>query len=369
MPKVVHVTSAHPLGDTRIFVKEALSLAEAGYDVTLIGPRGDGTRSSDRVRVIALRAPRSRLLRIFSFSFRVVIEARRLKAAIYHLHDPELLLFSPLLRRNGALIVFDAHEDLANQVLVKAWIPKFLRAPLQRILRNWFPRVTRRLDAVVAATPAIEGHLRGAHTVVVRNYPLLAELEAVPGSDYADRPPVFVYVGAVSQSRGASLMAKAAAMVRKDVELQLRIAGTIESELEDGLWSAKTDRVVLLGRLRRPEVRSLLSEARAGLSVLLPTLSYVESLPTKLFEYMAAGIPVIASDFPLWREIVETAECGLLVDPLQPQELAEAMEWILSNPNEARVMGERGKRAVARLYGWNLEEEKLLGLYEQLLCR
>jgi glycosyltransferase involved in cell wall biosynthesis len=118
--------------------------------------------------------------------------------------------------------------------------------------------------------------------------------------------------------------------------------------------------------LDRKEVSEMLSQARVGLAVLEPLENYLGALPTKLFEYMGAGVPVVASDFPLWREIVDGAGCGLLVDPLDPAAIAEAVNWLLRNPTQAEDMGEAGRAAVLDRYSWDTEAVSLMGVYAQL---
>ena len=126
------------------------------------------------------------------------------------------------------------------------------------------------------------------------------------------------------------------------------------------------DRVEELGTLGRSEVAQLFGQVSAGLVIFLPEPNHVEAMPNKLFEYMSAGIPVIASDFPLWHGIVEGAGCGLLVDPLDPRAIAGAIEHLLTHPEEAEAMGRRGRQAVERWYNWENEESKLLQLYASL---
>jgi glycosyltransferase involved in cell wall biosynthesis len=106
----------------------------------------------------------------------------------------------------------------------------------------------------------------------------------------------------------------------------------------------------------------------AGLVLLHPVINYLDALPIKMFEYMSAGLPVIASDFPLWREIIEKNECGLCCDPLKPEKIAEAVQWVLDHPQEARIMGENGRRAVIEKYNWESEGKKLVKLYEDLIA-
>jgi hypothetical protein len=106
---------------------------------------------------------------------------------------------------------------------------------------------------------------------------------------------------------------------------------------------------------------------RVGLVILHPNINYVQSQPVKLFEYMAAGLPVIASDFPLWREIIDGAKCGLLVDPFDVKGIAEAITWLLEHPHEAELMGKRGQEAVYQKFNWNTEADKLIACYNELI--
>jgi glycosyltransferase involved in cell wall biosynthesis len=117
-------------------------------------------------------------------------------------------------------------------------------------------------------------------------------------------------------------------------------------------------RVQIPGPIPHEKVFDVLVRSHIGLAVLHPDPNYVDSLPTKLFEYMAAGLPVVASNFPLWKEIVEGNRCGITVDPLDPKAIAQAIEYLLTHPEEARRMGENGRRAVEEKYNWEREKEK-----------
>jgi glycosyltransferase involved in cell wall biosynthesis len=114
-------------------------------------------------------------------------------------------------------------------------------------------------------------------------------------------------------------------------------------------------------------VMQLLATAQVGIVVDHPIPNYIDGYSTKMFEYMLAGLPVVASNFPLWQEIIGEAGCGLMVDPHQPEEVAEAIAWLLTHPDEAQKMGDRGRHAVLERFNWTIEAEKLLGLYSGLI--
>ncbi|MCL5995542.1 MAG: glycosyltransferase [Chloroflexi bacterium] len=207
------------------------------------------------------------------------------------------------------------------------------------------------------------------YVCLVANYPLLQELAPQNETPWESRQNTVTYVGALSLERGVREMVQAMTCLPSSLQARLILGGNFDSrQRRDDVshlpgWAAVDE----LGRIGRAQVAGLLSTAKVGLVVLHPTSSYLEVWPTKMFEYMAAGIPFIASDFPKWREIVETEQCGLFVDPLDPGAIARAIEYLLTHPAEAQAMGRRGRMAVERRFSWQSQQEKLLGLYADLL--
>ena len=169
--------------------------------------------------------------------------------------------------------------------------------------------------------------------------------------------------------RGIRNIVEALSLLPKSLFARLCLAGRF---INDGLYEELLntpgwDRVDNLGYIPRDRVADVLGRTRVGLVVIHPQPNYIRSRPTKLFEYMAAGVPVIASDFPDWRKIIDAARCGLLVPPEDPRAIATAMEYLLTHPEEAREMGLRGRQAVEGSYVWDVEKKTLLDLYDSLL--
>jgi glycosyltransferase involved in cell wall biosynthesis len=226
-----------------------------------------------------------------------------------------------------------------------------------------------RLSAVVSAEPAGAGRFRHPDVVVVQNWPRPDEIR--PGTVPHDRrEPLVVYVGSITATRGALEMARAVSLLAPASPARLELAGPLAPpELEHDIRAmAGTGRLDLLGYRDRAAVRSLLARARVGLVVLHPTAQYLATQPVKLFEYMAAGIPYVASDFPLWRELADDSRSGLFVDPRDPAAIAGALSALLDHPADAARMGARGREHVERVLSWDAEAPKLLGLYERLLA-
>jgi glycosyltransferase involved in cell wall biosynthesis len=361
------VSTVHPWDDNRIFGRECRSLARHGYAVTLIA-RTDHARLMDGVNVLpAPGQAGSRWSRMLLGVPRATWLAWRCRADVYHLHDPELIPAIPVLRLRGARVIYDAHEDLPVQVRDKTYLPEATRrvvALLARLL-CWF--ADRTSSHVVAATPTIARRFTTTSTTVVHNYPELLPVDT--HTDYDEREDVIVYAGGISAARGAPQMVIAMGLADLKPSWRLALIGhpndkgyIAELERLSG-W----DRIDHLGRLSPLESRTAIAQARIGLAVLQPTDAYRDALPTKLFEYMAAGVPVVASDFPLWRSIVEGAGCGLLVDPTNPAATAAAIKQLVDDPVTARTMGERGRGAAQSRLNWHREATKLVTQVDRLV--
>ena len=363
---IVHLTSVHPRDDMRIFHKECRSLAKAGYEVALIVADGLPDETKSGIRIHGVEKAPGRLTRIIGVPRKVLQKALALDADVYHLHDPELLTIALKLKLAGKHVVFDAHEDLPKQILAKSYLWKPMRRAIAALAKWYETLVCRRLTAVVAATPTIRDKFLpiNANTIDVNNFPMLGELESAE-LRLGDSASV-CYVGGIAEARGINELVQAMDMVESGVRLAL--CGTFEvQEVSDRVRRmAGWKRVDELGWQGRDGVRRTMASSLAGLVTLHPTPSYMEALPVKMFEYMSAGLPVIASDFPLWRKIIDGSECGLCVDPLDPSAIAQAIDALAANPEEARRIGENGKRAVESRYNWGVEENKLLRLYENM---
>jgi len=365
--KVVHLTSVHSRIDVRIFLKECESLARHRFDVNLVVADGKMDEEKNGVKIYDVGKPNSRLQRMFFFTEKIYAKAVELDADIYHLHDPELLPVSLRLLRSGKKVIYDAHEDVEKQMLAKPYLNKLLLKIVASVFAKYEKFVCRKLDCIIAATPFIRNKFLkiNKHSVDINNFPVLGELNAGLNGK-KERKNQVCYVGGISPIRGCNEIVEAIGLVKNDVFLSL--AGKIsDSATEENLKSKEGwYRVNSLGFLNRTEVCELLSSSIAGLVTLRPIINYLDSLPVKMFEYMSAGLPVIASNFPLWREIIEGNKCGVCVDPLKPESIAEAIDWIYENPIEAEKMGKNGQKAVLEKYNWKNEEQKLLKIYEKV---
>lgn len=357
MKRVVICTSVHPHDDVRIFHKEAQTLAGAGYEVLLLNPEYGGERGG--VQFVRVQTGHSRARRMAFAWIHYAKAALGLKPDICHLHDPELIPAGLWLARRGVKVVYDAHEDLPRQIYGKQWLAKPLRPVAAGAAAFLQRRALRRFHLVFCATGLIARGFRGIikNIVTLRNYPALAEF---PPTN-TPREAAVCYVGALSVSRGALEMARAAALAG----VPLYVAGRFETQDLAARLRAMAG-VHYLGLLGRGEVAALLARCSAGLVTLHPTPAYMESTPIKLLEYMAAGLPAIASDFPHWRKLLGNAACARFVNPLDEHALAAEIKALAGAPQAARSLGENGRRAVEQRFCWEQERKKLLRGYQNL---
>ncbi|MEM3112421.1 MAG: glycosyltransferase family 4 protein [Candidatus Anstonellales archaeon] len=368
MIKTCHISTVHPLFDTRIFYKECKTLAEAGYNVTLI-VQHDKEETIEGIHVVPLPRPQNRFQRMSNlvrYAFKLAVEQ---DADIYHFHDPELIPIGLRLKKLGKKVIYDVHEDVPRQILSKYYIPQIIRPTIAKLFEFYENRASKHFDAIITATPFINERFikLGCNAININNFPLLSEF-AMDDIDWSKKERAVCYVGGLDEIRGLNQMIEA--ISKTDAKLILAGNFTTGEQKKRAMSLKGWQNVKYLGYADREKVKEIFLRSMGGLVVLLPESNYVNSnYPTKMLEYMSAGLPVISSDFPLWKEVIEGNKCGICVNPLNPEEIAEAIKYLVNNPEEAREMGKSGKRVVLEKYNWDKEKEKLLVLYRNILFR
>lgn len=363
---IFHLSSAHLRSDTRIHVKQCRSLADAGHHVSLIVCDGEKNENINGIRVIGFKKYKSRIFRFFVGTCQILLFSFTNRADVYHLHDPELIPAGLTLRLLGRTVVFDAHEDLSLQLLNKPYASPMTLKFVSAVYSVFEKLFIRFFSGIIAATPEIEKKYKklNHNTVSVCNFPLMAEFPEV--RSYSSKKNEICYVGGLARVRGVSEIVSAMALV--DGSPTLNLAGEfIEDRLRDEIvknpgWQSVNE----LGFQNRSGVVEIYERSRVGLVTLHPLPNYLEALPVKMFEYMAAGLPVICSNFPLWVQIINDHKCGISVDPLDPREIADAVSYLLDNPEVAREMGRNGRFAIENIFNWSNEETKLVSFYDDL---
>jgi len=369
MPKVAHLTSVHPRFDTRIFIKMCCSLARSGYEVSLVVADGKGDEVKNDVNIYDVGATEGgRLSRMTKTVDRVHTKAKALDVDVYHIHDPELMPVGRKLKVLGKKVIFDAHEDLPKQLMGRDYLHPLLRRALSLVFTYVERFFCPSFDAIVTATPVIRDKFLkiNKRSLDINNYPILGELGDLQREvDWLEKYSEVCYVGVIADIRGGREIVKSLEQLEG---VRLNFAGPFfgvefEAEIKGYKgWQQVTDH----GFLNREQVREIMQRSIAGLVTFHNLPNHVDAQPNKMFEYMSAGLPVIASNFPLWREIVEGNQCGICVNPQDVSAIAAAIKTLVDEPDKAKQMGEKGKNAVFTKYNWQKEEEKLMGLYGEL---
>lgn len=365
--KICHLTSAHPRFDIRIFRKQCCSLSKKNT-IYLVVADGIGNELVNNINIIDVGKPISRKDRIFNTPNKVLKAAFDINADIYHLHDPELLFIALKLKENGKKVIFDAHEDLPKQILAKPYLNKLTARILSLFTKYYEKYICSKLDFIVTATPAIRDKFSkfSKNVIDINNYPLLGELTPLD-KDWNNIGNEVAYVGGISKIRGIEQIVDSLSLLKTSTKLNL-VGSFGEKAIYENIqksegWANVNER----GQLNRSQVKEVLQSSVAGLVTFLPVPNHIDAQPNKMFEYMSAGIPVIGSNYPLWKSIIEDNNCGICVDPEDPQQIANAIDKLVLNKSLAEQMGKNGIQAVNEKYNWSIEEAKLYKLYDELL--
>lgn len=367
MVKVCHMSSAHQQNDPRIFYKQCTSLSKAGYDTYFVA-RGEN-REENGVHLTGISTENtSRLKRMLKTSKEIYKKALEIDADIYEFHDPELLPYALKLKHKGKKVIFDSHEDYPTQIMEKDWIPDWMRNIISTFYKSYETYVVKKLDAVLFPCTKNGVNIfdgRAKETVIISNAVMLSEVSQ-PDTSVQKSGDTICCTGSLTHQRGITHLIQAAG----NANVKLILAGNYSSseyqkELEQ---LPQYSCVEYKGYVNREGLADVYRLSSIGMSTLLNVGQYssLDNFPTKVYEYMAIGLPVIVSDYPFMRKAVEEGNFGICVDPNDINAISKAIKYILSNPELAAEMGENGRKAVIERYNWGIEEKKLLSLYDKL---
>ncbi|WP_226670834.1 glycosyltransferase family 4 protein [Metabacillus litoralis] len=372
MTKICVLTTVHHAYDGRIYHKQCKSFKNAGYEVTLLAPKPETIIENDDIKLVPIEKPKKEWKR-FLHAFTVFKLAKQTKADLYHFHDPELLPVGVLLRIfTKKPVIFDVHEHYPNAIMSKKYLKKWIKHPV-RLVYELIEKISLPIiSGVIYTTEEVGERYKRYTSCKIENYPLPTMFPPIDSSNRKN--DYILYLGGITPIRGIEeLVDGFAHAVKLKPEAKLVFVGSFESAafekkikkkvLENGLEG----KVVFNGKVPYEKIEEHLAKASIGIIPYLPVPNHLVCLPNKLFEYMAAGVAVIASDFPHYRKVVDTSNSGVMINPERPQSIAKAILALLENPEMINELGQSGKAAFSTKYNWNLEEEKLLAFYKRFL--
>jgi len=360
--RICHLTSVHSRYDTRIFLKEAVSAAEAGHEVYLLVNDNLGDEVNRGVVIQSIHVKeRGRLSRIFSKKIKreLLKQAVLINANIFQFHDPELLGLGNKLKRRGYNVIYDVHEDVPRQILYKEYLPKLVRGLVAKSFEVYENQSARKYSSIIVPTPYLKSRFSKLNNSVweVCNFPRMDDIRFVP-EKYGNQNPS-CYVGGLTEIRGILEISEATQIVGQTLVL----CGGFDSESFKEQILSNFNNIDYRGQINREAISEVLMNSSMGFVTLLGAPNDYYAYPIKMFEYMAAGIPVIASNFPLYKEIVEENSCGICVNPANVTEIVDAIERIQSDAEYAKSLGSQGRKTIKKKYSWEQQIPYLLECY------
>ena len=362
MTKICHMTSVHKRYDVRIFQKECITLRKLGYEVHLVVSDAEPDEIVNDIYIHSTGyLPKNRFERMTGAAKEVYKLAKSLNAEIYHFHDPELMGFGVKLSKQGKKVIFDSHEHTIVQIYSKRYLifPK----AVSKLFELYQKRVIRQIAEIITPTPQLVDLFKtiNENAFLVTNYPKLEESMA----GIKKKRQICFTGGCDSQ-----WMLENIAIAVSELDCEIIIAGSGNEEYINAIIKKGRGKVKYVGQLGKEDVYRLQSESLAGMAVNygIQTIKEGGTLGnTKMFEYMMNGSPIICTDFPLWKMVVEKDDCGICVDANSVEEIRKAIKYFLDCPDESIRMGENARAAVEREYNWDTQVENLAQAYRTLI--
>lgn len=360
----------HDWDDDRIYQRACIGLTREGHEVYLVATEPTQTPKEESVRFKWIKRRSGWRRRWFS-SREAIEKATETNADVYHFHDPDLLPHVLRLKKAKpeSVVIYDIHENYAGRF--QNWgLPAFLG----RWFRIYEKSVIKKLDGYTTVSESMGRLFLNVQTpsIVIRNSTDLTRLEQLDVKAIEPYNPPAIYTsGTHSHARHCLQTVIAMEYISSSNECQIVFAGTyadgIEKEMLDAAEEANKSHLLKLeGMLPWEENFKRTAKAYAGCVFYEDNPNNRVGIPNRLFEYMYCGIPVIATDFPELRKIVDDAQCGLLVDSENPESISKGISYLLENPFEARQMGERGRLAMESKYGYHVDLKHTIDFYTTL---
>lgn len=360
--RVAHITSVHSRTDARIFQKECAYFEKRNFEVFLLVADSKADEELNNIKIVNVSSkPMNRIYRIFVTTKKLYLKALELNCDLYLIHDPELIPIGLKLKTNGKKVIFDSHEDFPRQILEKDWIPFFFRKILSNAADAYYGKSLKKFDAVFTVAPHFVDILRKSsdHVYMITNYPLIeGELTQYTYEDYCLRQNNLCYTGSVYKN---SLQENILTAIEGIQKLNYYVVGDLNRKLKKRLSKFSSyEKVIFIDKVPKKELVKIYEKVSIGIVIFdySPNVGYKKGTlgNNKIFEYMQYSLPIICTDFELWKAIVDKYKCGIYVNPHNIIGIKSAIKYLMENKQEAYQMGQNGKRAVLEEYNWATQE-------------
>jgi glycosyltransferase involved in cell wall biosynthesis len=352
------------------------ALAQRGHSVTLIGRTSFDTNSGVRPSRWNDRIARAGRGRRIVLALRAALSET---SDVYHFHDPELITLGIALKtlRPSCAVVYDVHEDYPSMMLEKYWLPQSVRPLISKGAAAGNRLAVFCFDGIVTADPWVAADFQKVareKTIVYYNFPVPSLFGA--NGKRVTATADLVYVGGMSDRSGIFVLLDALALLAtKGLRPTVRLAGYTDgaaglSAIEQAISNRELkNQIEFVGRIPHSEVPSLIRSGHVGLVMLQPIPKFMKNIPSKMFEYWACGLPVIASDLPPIRSFVSDGEQGLLFSPESPESLASGIQFMMEHPQERERMGRLGQKQVSEDWNNETQIDRLIRFYKKILAK
>ena len=368
--KVCHVISGYYRNDPRIFQRQCKSLVNGGFEVCILTNDGQPNEIMEGIKVYATDKYWTNRIKVLLYAkSQFLKKAIEVNSDIYQLHSPELFSLGLILKKLGKIVIYDAHEDLPSHILEKEWIPLIFRKPISIFINFYMNRVLKSYNEIISPHHHVVEKLEliNTNTTLITNFAKVGSLINYDLSHYLNRENSICYSGTVYLSSNQEFILEAISNINN---LKYQIVGFIGENYKEQLSERKGfEKLQFLGRIPWAELNDFYSKSLIGMVIMDYKLNLGYKRGTyavnKIFEYMEVGLPIICTDYDLWKEIIDKYDCGICVEPNNAKQIEEAIQFLISNKEKAYQMGQNGRKAVLLEYNWSTQEKEYLRIFKK----
>jgi len=374
--RVCHFSSVHSIHDTRVFSRECVSLAKY-FDVTLIAI-GNFTGQKQGVRIIGIPEAKTKLERFFGTTFKVFVSAIKTEADIFHIHDAEMLPFALVLSLLGKKVIYDIHENTKQDILLKPWLKQDLKAKAARMydaLLKFSSRFVHYIPVVANEQFLPIFHVKPKQYTVIQNFADVDEMRKYKVEDRLILPDNHIfYVGMIKDMYyDFNVLIEAVHQLKQKgfivfVHAVGYFGANVKHDFEDNkCWHEVKEQIHFYGKLSIDSAYRISMQCKLGICLKNQPEEMLVSHERKFFEYMAVALPSVFCQSKIYRDINDEYKIGEAIDLKSAEQMALAIQIILSNEDEYRLMQANCIKASEEKYNWKSQERILVNIYKRLI--